>query len=244
LPKVAESIVTSFQNQRKEVLTKLSKQKSFSPIKKDVDSIYNAIKLDSNKEVPKMLKITLPILTELFKKAGDRTFELLQLQAEMDMDRPKIQKLLRENGRLFATNVVSTTNDKIKMELENGLNGGESIPQLRDRIKNLFDEAEQFRADRIARTETLRYNTSATEQAFIDSDIVEAKMWITDPEPCDYCAVFEGKTAPLGGLFAEKGSTILDREFDYDDLPAPPLHPNCRCDIVPVFSAQKIQKKI
>ena len=44
----------------------------------------------------------------------------------------------------------------------------------------------------------------------------------------------------IGEKFLEKGDSINEVTFDYTDITAPPLHPNCECDLVPIFKSTKI----
>jgi len=114
--------------------------------------------------------------------------------------------------------------------------------QIKDRVKKIFVTAEDSRAMMISRSETLRYNTHASEQAFIDSGLVEGKQWVTNPNPCPECASLEGATVGLSKNFLDKGASINDVVFDYEDLTAPPLHPNCECDLIPIFKPTKSMK--
>jgi len=222
--KVEEDLVKVFNTQRKIVLGKLGKKKDVHF--KASSDLYNTIKLNKKKEVERTLVLTLPTLTALFKEAGDETFDMMDLTMSMDMEREEIKKLLKEKGRLFAVNVTDTTNDFIKKQVVDGIAKGDSIPKIKKRIVGVFDSATEFRAERIARTESLKYSTRATEQAFKDSGIVEGKMWVTDPDPCPLCQELAGRTAPLGGNFVKKGGSVLGNVFDYEDIPTPPLHPN------------------
>ncbi len=235
LKKVELDMIEVFTKQKRSTLLKLSKAKGITTKQGSADELFNQIKLDEAKAVTQTLDVTFGTFQELFREAGNETFEMLQVDAEMNVDREEIKELIRDNGRVFATKTTQATNNFIRNEIISSVAAGESIPMLKSRIVGVFDKAESFRAERIARTETLRYNTSASVQAFKDSGIVEGKMWVTDPDPCQYCATLVGKTAPLNGNFVNKGDTILDRAFDYDDLPSPPLHPNCQCDVIPIF---------
>lgn len=51
---------------------------------------------------------------------------------------------------------------------------------------------------------------------------MQAKEWLLADNPCDLCEPLDGRTVPTGEEF-EPG------------VPFPPLHPNCRCTIAPVF---------
>lgn len=256
LEDVQKNMIKLFKAQRRSTLLKIAKVKKDVVTKASSDDIYNDVKLDEEKEVARTLAITFPTLEALFIESGNETFELLQAEAEMNTDTEEIQTLLRSMARDFAEGATESTNEFIRKQIEEGLSLGESIPQLRDRIINVFNEAESFRAERIARTETARYNVRATEQAFIDSGLVEAKVWVTDPDPCPYCAPFAGKVLGLGKNFANLGDTIqpaptLNEDgtpkslrpmtLNYEDISGPPLHPNCQCDLKPIFLPTAVQ---
>ena len=211
------------------------------------DDFFNDIKLDVDKEAEKALTIVLPVIEELFLEAGAETYEAMELQSQLELTE-EIRKTLTTSVREMAKGVTETTNKFIQDAVVEGLKEGESVAIMRERIVNVFDQAESFRADRIARTEAVRYNTRASEQAFVDSGLVEAKIWKVDGNPCPFCLELSGKTAPLGQNFLSKGDTLTTSEgdsrvIDYEDLPAPPLHPNCQCDIVPIFKGNKSARK-
>lgn len=230
-----DALVSQFQDQRKATLKKLYAKKEF---KRNIKAEDLSLELDLKKEQKKTLKITLPLIEALFSEAGQRTYELLNLEQEM-LITAAIHKMLTEQTLFMAKGVVETTNDAIKAQLELGLSKGESVNDIANRMKDVFNSAEDFRAERIARTETLRFNTLSTETAFQDSGIVEAKEWVTDGNPCPFCISMQGKVAALGANFLSVGDKVLDRTIDYSDVPAPPLHPNCECDLIPVFKSEK-----
>lgn len=240
---VKKDMVKVFALERKEILTKLSKNKLESSKTVNGD-LYENIKLNEKKSVDTIVKLTIPTLILLFQESANETFQMLQTEDKIDMNREEVKKLIDSKASLFATEVVKTTNDNIQTQVTEGLKASESTTQIKERIINVFNHSESYRAELIARTETLRYNTAATEQAFKDSEIVEGKMWVTDKNPCKYCLELNGKTAPLGEDFIKKGGTILDRVFDYESLPSAPLHPNCECDLIPIFKSVKVVKNV
>jgi len=56
---------------------------------------------------------------------------------------------------------------------------------------------------------------------------------------CDQCSELRGKIIGLGETYLEKGGNINGVVFDYEDVVSPPLHPNCECDLAPVFIPTK-----
>ena len=83
-----------------------------------------------------------------------------------------------------------------------------------------------MQAERIARTEVIRASNQASLDAYIQSGVVEGKQWITFGAT-DECEQYDGKIEyDLEGKFYSS-----DNEFQDGD---PPLHPNCRCVLVPI----------
>lgn len=126
----------------------------------------------------------------------------------------------------LATETTKTTNEKLQQALIDGISAQESIAQIADRINAVFDNANTSRALMIARTETIRATNFASEQAYKESEVVVEKEWLAelDERTDDECARLDGKVVSVGGKFkTEEGN-----------LPYPPIHPNCRCTIIPV----------
>ena len=79
------------------------------------------------------------------------------------------------------------------------------------------------RAETIARTETAAADVQGALIGWQASGVVTGKQWlVADANECDLCAELDGEVVELDG------------EFPDGD---PPLHPNCRCTVLPVLSA-------
>lgn len=243
LPKVSKAQIKVFKNQEKRVMTELGKQKHIKLQNIGLNTVQtatkainaNKLKLNIDKEVKLELKLILPILEDLFEKSGDETFKLIGIDMNMDVSRPEIQKLLKADCRVMAKGVTEVTNANIVKQVTEGLKNDEGYNDIQKRIQNVFKEAKTSRAKMIANTETARYNSNANEQAFKDSGVVKAKQWQTQPGACPQCAMLQGKIISLGKNFLDKGDKINDIIYDYMDTVNPPLHPRCKCDLVPVF---------
>lgn len=73
------------------------------------------------------------------------------------------------------------------------------------------------------------------------SGLVEFKEWTTDSNPCKYCAPLNGTIIPIGKTYIKNGTEWLgDAEkpmkISYGSVKRPPLHVNCECSLLPVFS--------
>jgi len=121
-------------------------------------------------------------------------------------------------------------------------------------IRDLGDLADDFireglawasaRADLLARTVTnWSYNEGAV--ALYQEESIKEVEWMTteDDATCEYCAEMDGTIIPTGDSFMSAGD-LLDPELASSALPMdvehPPLHPNCRCTILPVISVEDV----
>lgn len=251
-PKTREAQKKIFELQKKQVLAKLDKQKSIDslsdklyPVKvkaKDID--INKLLLNPKTQIKKELKDILPILEELFEKAANETFTLMNIDMTVDMTDSELQKKLKADATMMATEVTKTTNDGIITAVTAGIDNEEGIADIAKRVTNVFTNATENRAKMIAHTETGRYNANATELAFEKSGVVELKQWQINPDACEICTPLQGKVVKVGEPFFKKGDVTVTSdgkpyELDYTTTQNPPVHPNCRCDIVPVFKDAK-----
>ena len=95
-----------------------------------------------------------------------------------------------------------------------------------DRLAARLEEDAAFspaRAEMIARTETAMADVAGNMAAYRISSLVSGKQWILGDDACDECVAN-----------AEQGAIGLEDEFLSGD-DAPPAHPNCRCDVLPVL---------
>jgi len=117
----------------------------------------------------------------------------------------------------YLTNWRSDLRTEAAKEIDIGINAGESVEQIGARITSAIN-ASKSRGVLIARTELMRAFNKAAEDRYTKAGF--KLKWVTayDPEVCELCMAMEGK--------------ILT-----PDDPRPPLHPNCRCTIIPVLES-------
>ena len=105
----------------------------------------------------------------------------------------------------------------------------------------------RYRRDMIARSETIKASNRGSEHLFADWG-VEGKEWLTekDARTCDWCLAMNEKVIGVNEAFFAKGSVFTvegqDAEgkpvpqtirLNYESVTSPPLHPQCRCTILP-----------
>lgn len=139
----------------------------------------------------------------------------------------------------FAKETTETTNALLAETLIEGIDNGEPIYQLQNRITAVFEKADITRAGMIAKTELTRITTWSNEQIYEKAG-VEYKEWLTNPGACEYCRPMNGKIVKIGEPFFKKNSNASGDEggslpLKYETVLRPPLHPSCRCDLLPVL---------
>ncbi len=114
----------------------------------------------------------------------------------------------------------STTENKLKDILGQGL----SYAATAAAIGLVFEDAHDNRAEAAAVTETTgawQAGASDTAQAVADSGEDVEMQWSAEPDACEEC--LEN---------ADVGWVSMDDDNAFPNGDEPPLHPNCRCDLI------------
>lgn len=155
----------------------------------------------------------------------------------------RYEKYVENRTKKMAQNFNNETLERLNKSLAEGIQAGEALDKLRKRVDAVYDDAERYRTLRVARTETLNASNEATNEAYRQTGYVKGKEWYVNPGACEQCSEFEGKTIGLDDTFLGIGESYTYTDGDgneqtventYDDINSPPLHPNCRCTILPV----------
>ncbi len=145
-------------------------------------------------------------------------------------------KALDERIALMAKTYNSTTLSALKDTLAKGLAAGEGLDHLTERVKSVYEYSDQYRAERLARTESFAIANYSTKEAWKQTGVVTTIKWYTaeDDHVCEFCDALDGTVIGIEDNFASVGSSITGAKggsynVDYADVGVPPLHPDCRC---------------
>jgi len=119
------------------------------------------------------------------------------------------------------TQVADTTRDRVRELVSSAEEEGWSNDRLATEIEDdsVFSEA---RAETVARTETAMADVQGNLIGWQEAGVVAQKEWkVAQDGECDDCQAMDGQTVDI------------DESFEGGD---PPLHPNCRCDVLPVLA--------
>ena len=170
---------------------------------------------------------------KLLMASAVREAENYGLSTSWDVFNQNIEGWLKTYSIDLADEINTTTLDKLKGSLLEGWQDGESIPDLTNRVRDLYEEFDRSRAETIARTESIRASAQGALAEYAASGVVDRVMWINGPDPCDDCLELDGKIADL----------YEDFHSDVGDVDAPPLHPRCVCDVVPILSGETVDEE-
>lgn len=225
-----EAMEDLFEKKVTQFIAKIEKQ-VLANLDSEIDSIDKGVKKalfdEEDLIVEAQLDLT-PVLMQEVVMAGQEAYRLI---GKKDVYIPfKVEDKVRENVTKFTQSMLDTDRDSLVKLISDGIKEGKSVPEIRDAITNKFDAIKKNQASVVTRTEVLRAANMASEDAWEQSGVVEGKQWLT-AGATDECAQYEGQIVTLGGNFFDS-----DNEFQDGD---PPLHPNCRCVILPVVVGAK-----
>lgn len=184
----------------------------------------------------KMAEILVPIILELMEAQGEDvanfiTGELLTVTPEL---RAAVEANIKQISGIFNSDTIKA----LEKTLSEGQSAGESLAKLKQRVESVYSDAKGYRAERIARTESLKASNGTAEEVYKQNGYSEVE-WFINPGACEFCQTFEGRTKEIGSTYVGIGDVVTGTEgnqlrIDYDDIDTPPLHPNCTCSLVPV----------
>ncbi|MFI6979320.1 phage portal protein [Embleya sp. NPDC050154] len=168
---------------------------------------------------------TKSLFARWFRRTVEEAVEGIDPAADLAEDDPVIVEMDRRLG-VLAERVTHTTRQILEARLlQHGVAEGESIPELRARIQQVFTDLEDWRATRVARTETVGGYSAAALQAARANGATH-KVWH---------ATNDARTRPSHRA-AEGSRTTIDARFRLTQCqhPADPHGPanqsiQCRC---------------
>jgi len=172
----------------------------------------------------------------------------------------------------FADGVASVTKGSMEGLLNQAVEEGWSARKLRTNMGKVFQQwtdgdltpaqfewfAERMpkhRLDMIARTETIRASNKGAQERY-RSWGVPYNEWYTakDDRTCDFCLELHGTVYGVDETLYRVGEQmnveverdgekkILTLKFGYEDVTCPPLHPRCRCVLLPRMEMVEAQE--
>lgn len=170
--------------------------------------------IDVEAELATTIEVVNPLMFETLMTGVNQASELTGQASIADFEflREWLDKVEVEIGK----SITNTTITAFNKTIEDGVAKGEGIDELTKRVETIFDFAKDSRSTMIARTETARGITEAHRQTFEYYGFEEVE-WLLSPGACADCIAKDAQTWTTATI---KGEI--------------PVHPNCKCDFVPL----------
>lgn len=164
-------------------------------------------------------------IEDIVKSEWERASKEVDSKSPFKYDE-KVAKEVKDMLTKVAKEVDSVTDTNLLNAIWKATNEWLSPSETKEVLEWVFKDLKTTRLDKIIRTESIRYWTYAEEEARKQSWVVKYKQrWTAlDERTCQSCWKLHWKKIPLNEKFAED---------DYRDVIGSPLHPNCRCDMIP-----------
>jgi HK97 family phage portal protein len=205
--------------------------------------------------VERIAEASRPFLQRGVEIGGNFGMEKLGLPDAVgfDVTNPEVQRFVDNYNVRLANGINQYTEVAARDLLGNGLEKGETIPDLVERVQDWAGKEGDVtrgtgaRAENIARTESARAYVKGEQEAWKQSGVVERKQWMLAADGCEFCqaaaAAHEGKSIALSQAFFAKGTVLQGTDggmmkLDYEAVDGPPLHPQCRCDLIPILEGE------
>lgn len=188
-----------------------------------------------------MAKELMPIV---LMSAEEGVFKTIQRLGDpsglMPVVQPKLKEALEAATMEFCDETNRTTSlqleaarQKLREELGEGITAGEQRNELRKRVQEVFDHADDDRALRIAVTEESRSRHQGQMITAQESGMVRGFKLLISSNPCPVCEQI-GRDRPeikLGEVWHNDG-----KGTGYSESSFPPFHPNCQCGMNEVLN--------
>ncbi|NCD40565.1 MAG: phage portal protein [Bacteroidia bacterium] len=177
-------------------------------------SVAEDIGIDVEDELSATIEIINPLMYETVMRGAKQASELINQPAISDFQ--FLREWLDKVGEEIGKNINDTTITAFDTTIREGIAQGENIGELTKRVRKVFSFAGDTRAEMIARTETARGITEAHLQTYMYYGFNEAE-WLLSPGACEECVAKSQNQWTMKSIQGEI-----------------PVHPNCKCDIVPI----------
>lgn len=131
---------------------------------------------------------------------------------------PNVMRFLEQYEFRLSESTASQVDQRLKNIVVNGVANGDSSPDIAKQIRKTFDTLSSSKAEAIARTETIRASAEGAKVAYTKAGIQQVAL-LPALTACPLCM-----------------DVASNNPYDVNDMSAtPPLHPNCKCCLIPVF---------
>lgn len=229
--RVAEKVKQFNGRQKHEVMERLARI---------TKAVSKSELFDMDAEVGILVDFVGPLLRGLLTEQAIEEYKAQGFEGAFNTEGSNIARIVELAAKRLAKSYNDTTANLLKAKLNEGIANGESLSELADRVSQIYEFSDQYRAKQVAQTESFYIANEGSREAYRQSGVVKTVRWYTaeDERVCEFCGPEDGRIVSIDDDFYGKGETITGRDggslsLDYRTIDVPPLHPSCRCFIRP-----------
>lgn len=175
---------------------------------------------DEKKAIATGISLITPHLRTFLKEGAEMADS--QTGGEFNLNSPDTLKFVQDRSKFFATTINDTTREALLTGIKEALDSDAGFDAIADVIKGVYQQAYDYRTERIARTEVSASLNEGSIQAYKQAGIEELEWVTVNGGEAKECQENDGQTREIG------------KEFPSGET-QPPNHPNCKCSVVAVF---------
>lgn len=139
---------------------------------------------DVSAEIVEAKGIFTPLMESMYSKIGQETLDnvaegFATKASEQFFTSEEAKKRLADRAQFFITSMLNTDYEDLKEIIVEGMKEGAGVDAIGRSIRKYFEDMSVARAKTIARTETGRLVSQATNEAYSQSAVITGKEWIT-----------------------------------------------------------------
>ena len=176
-------------------------------------------------KLQKMGETQINLLTSVLEKNYETVYKSIPLPQTFPttLDTSVLKAVWCADGKTYSERIWENTEklaQTLNDELVSCIATGKKTTELKNELRKRFNVSYSA-VDCLTRTEMAHAQTLAAQQRYKDAGITEVEVWAEqDERKCDICARLHKKRFPI------------------DEKPKVPVHPQCRCCILPVIGQE------
>jgi SPP1 gp7 family putative phage head morphogenesis protein len=193
----------------------------------DIDRVISSLK-------PERLDRVTNTIVDTVQSWGTKTLTELGSVASFDIRNPLVTEYLDAWKEQRIVGITATTRADVTDVLRGAVADGVGIDEARRRLRGYFEQAADYRAERIARTEIVSSANAANLAAYQISGLVDGKEWLAvqDGQTRDTHRHLDGQRTGITGEFVSSSGARTQGPGLFgvaeEDI-------NCRCTLRPVI---------
>jgi len=274
-PQFQETAARLFQEEKAVLLERLERRKGVKAAQIDWVTLNTDVEQVLRGREGNWREGFIPLFEGLIRDQGDVIAASFGI--DFSLQNQEVQTFIRDYSFQFAEKVSSTAVEEIRALTLTAQTEGWGILEFIEAVAGRYDEWTVWRAELIARTETIRASNAGARASYQAAGITQIQWWTAeDDRVCPFCEQMHKRVIGIEGVFWKKGQEMVvempDEEsvaelvleftsvrpgvwgwhgvawraekrvmrlaFNYGDVGYPPLHPLCRCTILPVVVTQ------